>query len=65
MTPNWQDPEAAKWQVASLAAARRVTHLPLLVPRGVGSQATIYALPTYALLVYHDDPSGDIGSDAT
>jgi hypothetical protein len=60
--PNWKQPADASTQVESVAAARRASHLPVVVPGGLGTPAAIFAQaqPGVALFVFHGAPSGDV-----
>ena len=60
--PNWQQPADASNRVATVAAARRSSHLPIVTPGGLGSPAAIFAQarPRLALFVFHGAPSGDV-----
>jgi hypothetical protein len=58
--PNWQQPADASTQVTSVAAARRVSHLPIVAPGGLGTPAAIFAQPHVARFVFHGKPNGDV-----
>jgi hypothetical protein len=60
--PNWQQPADASTQVATVAAARRSSHLPIVSPGGLGRPAAIFAQarPRLALFVFHGAPGGDV-----
>ena len=60
--PNWKQPADASTQVKSVADARRVSHLPIVTPLGLGSPAAIFAQaqPGVAQFVFHGTPSGDV-----
>ena len=60
--PNWRQPADASTQVASVAAARRASHLPVVAPGCLGTPAAIFAQaqPGVALFVFHGAPSGDV-----
>jgi hypothetical protein len=60
VTPNWQNPANGALRVDSVAAARRITRLPLVLPRGLQQPAAIYAMPVAANFVYHGSASGDV-----
>ncbi len=59
VTPNWQKPDAGDRRVGSVATARRITHLPLVLPRGLQRPAAIY-VPIAANFVYHGSKTGDV-----
>ena len=60
--PNWRQPADASTQVASVTAARRASHLPVVAPGGLGTPAAIFAQaqPRLALFVFHGAHSGDV-----
>jgi hypothetical protein len=60
--PNWRQPADASTQVASVSAARQVSHLPIVAPGGLGTPSAIFAKaqPRSALFVFHGAPRGDV-----
>jgi hypothetical protein len=58
--PNWQQPADASTQVASVSAARRASHLPIVAPVGLGKPAAIFAQSRVVRFVFHGGHSGDI-----
>jgi hypothetical protein len=60
--PNWRQPADASTRVATVAAARRSSHLPIVSPGGLGRPAAIFAegRPRLALFVFHGAPDGDV-----